>query len=211
MMRGIAALAAVLTATWPDTYLARLEAWAQIEQLNADLLSHESATATLQQWCDSHGAAPGTRIVAHRVRGQDKAAGPAERAALGVAEGDRLRYRRVDLACGNRVLSRADNWYRPDRLTTQMNDVLDTTETPFGVAVQALDYRRRTLAVEVLFHPLPEDWQTRPQPAEPAGAMLAIPGEILRHHAVLVAKDGVAVSVVVETYTDAVLYRAPAR
>ena len=92
-----------------------------------------------------------------------------------------------------------------------MNDVLDTTETPFGVAVRALDYRRRTLAVDVLFHPLPEDWQTRPKPAEPAGARLAIPGEILRHHAVLVAKDGVAVSVVVETYTDAVLYRAPAR
>jgi len=52
---------------WPATYVGRLEAWSQITQLNADLLSHDSATATLQAWCDQHGG--GHRILARRVRG----------------------------------------------------------------------------------------------------------------------------------------------
>ena len=70
-------------ATWPDSFVARLAALAQIQQLNADLLSHDSATATLQHWCDTHGNVAGPRITAQRVRGQDKPADAAVRAALG--------------------------------------------------------------------------------------------------------------------------------
>ena len=50
-----------------------------------------------------------------------------------------MRYRRVQLACGDRVLSEADNWYLVGRLTLDMNTALERTETPFGVAVRALD------------------------------------------------------------------------
>ena len=192
---------------WPDTFQARLEALAQIQQLNADLLSHDSATATLQHWCETHGAAPGLKIAAVRVRGQDKVAGPAERAALGADATEPVRYRRVQLTCGDRVLSEADNWYRPARLTPEMNRALEETETPFGVVVRALDYRRRTLAAEVLFRPLPLDWETKPRPADRPGETFAIPPEVMRHRAVLSTPDGVAFSLVVETYTDQVLFR----
>lgn len=198
-----------LAAPWPDTFQARLEALAQMQQLNADLLSHDSATATLQHWCETHGSPAGLKIKALRVRGADKAAGPEERAALGVGADEPLRYRRVRLACGDRVLSEADNWYRPGRLTAAMNRTLDETDTPFGVVVRALDYRRRTLSAELLYRPLPLDWETRPRPADVAGASLAIPAELMRHRAVLSMPDGTAFSLVVETYTDQILFRPP--
>ena len=47
---------------WPDTFTARLEALALLETLNGDLLSHDSATETLQHWCESHRLAPDPRI-----------------------------------------------------------------------------------------------------------------------------------------------------
>jgi len=207
---ALAAAAALLAplagGAWPDSYGARLEAMAQVQAFNAELLSHDSATQTLQHWCETHGAAPGLKIVARRID-LDKPAGPAERADLGVGAEEPLRYRRVELACGDRVLSRADNWYRPGRLTPEMNAALETTQTPFGVVVRALGYHRRTLSSELLFHPLPRDWETLPRPAAPTGAVLVIPPEILRHRAVLSTPDGVAFSLVQETYTDQVLFR----
>ena len=47
--------------------------------------------------------------------------------------------------CGSVVLSEADNWYVPSRLTPEMNRLLDTTDAPFGRVVQAVHFRRRTL------------------------------------------------------------------
>lgn len=205
-LAAAAALLSPLTGAWPDTYAARLEAMAQVQDFNAELLSHDSATQTLQHWCETHGTTPGLKIVARRID-LDKPAGPAERADLGVGAEEPLRYRRVELACGDRVLSRADNWYRPGRLTPQMNAALETTQTPFGVVVKALDYHRRTLSSELLFQPLPRDWETLPRPAAASGATLVIPPEILRHRAVLSTPDGVAFSLVQETYTDQVLFR----
>jgi len=58
--------------SWPDTPVARLEALAELQTLNADLLSHDSATLTLDRWCARHHLADGAKIVADRVRGQDK-------------------------------------------------------------------------------------------------------------------------------------------
>ena len=197
------------TNPWPDSFVARLAALAQIQQLNADLLSHDSATATLQHWCDTHGNAAGLRITAQRLRGQDKPADATVRAALGARADEALGYRRVRLACGARVLSEADNWYRPARLTPEMNRLLEATDTPFGVVVKALDYRRRTLASEVLWRPLPQDWETLPRPADVPGATLVIPRELLRHRAILATPDGTPFSLVAETYTDEILFRPP--
>ena len=60
---------------WPDSFVARVEALALLQTLNADLLSHDSATLTLEGWCASHRLASPPRIVAERVTGVDKAPG----------------------------------------------------------------------------------------------------------------------------------------
>jgi hypothetical protein len=41
------------------------------------------------------------------------------------------------VALGNYILSEADNWYVPSRLTPEMNQALETTKFAFGRAVQA--------------------------------------------------------------------------
>jgi hypothetical protein len=48
--------------------------------------------------------------------------------------------------CGTHILSEADNWYRPAKLTPDMNRVLDTTEQSFGAVVRPLDFHRHTLS-----------------------------------------------------------------
>jgi len=189
--------------TWPGTYIARLEATALLQAFNAELLSHDSATATLQRWCDDHGLAAGARITARRIPVAETPAGPDERQALGVGPDEPVRHRRVRLACGERVLSEADNWYLPRRLTAGMNRQLDQTDTPFGVVVKPLDFRRHTLSSTMLFEPLEEGWETRPPPADVAA--LAIPHDVLRHRAVLAGPHGRPFSLVVETYTSELL------
>jgi chorismate-pyruvate lyase len=67
-----------------------------------------------------------------------------------VSAGQTIRYRRVQLFCGDHLLSEADNWYVPDRLSADMNKLLDTTQTPFGTVVRPLDFHRRTLKVTTL-------------------------------------------------------------
>jgi hypothetical protein len=58
--------------SWPDSPLARVEAVAILQTLNATLLSHPSATVTLENWCRDHHLAPKPRIVARRVAGAEK-------------------------------------------------------------------------------------------------------------------------------------------
>ena len=137
-------------APWPDSFVARLEALALIESLNADLLAHDSATLTLERWCADHRLADPARIVAERVSDTTKPASPEVRAALDVKPDEALGYRRVRLKCGDHVLSEADNWYVPARLTPEMNHALETTDTPFGKAVAALHFRRHTLSADLL-------------------------------------------------------------
>jgi hypothetical protein len=81
----------------------------------------------------------------------------------------------VRLLCGTVVLSEADNWYVPARLSPEINKQLDTTDTPFGRAVQQLHFHRHTISATV------------------------------EHRAVLTLPDGTPFSEVVETYTGNVL------
>jgi hypothetical protein len=67
------------------------------------------------------------------------------RAALEAGRGAAIAYRRVRLACGERTMSEADNWYLPSRLSPDMNRQLAITETPFGLVVRPLAFRRQTL------------------------------------------------------------------
>ncbi|MBS0234988.1 MAG: hypothetical protein JSR99_16085 [Proteobacteria bacterium] len=191
---------------WSDGFISRLEALAVLETLNSELLSHDSATLTLDRWCDDHHLASPARIIAERIHGAEKEPTAEQRQILGVAASEPIRYRKVRLSCGGHVLSEADNWYVPSRLTPDMNHVLDTTDTAFGRAVQALKFRRRTLSAKLLWSPLPRNWEMAPIPSEKAdGASLSIPHEVLQHMAVLTLPDGRPISQVVETYTAEIL------
>lgn len=192
-------------APWRDTAATRLEALALLQTLNADLLSNDSATLTLDRWCEAHKMATPAKVVAERVHGDDKAPSEEARQLLGVGPDDPVRYRHVRLHCGDHVLSEADNWYVPARLTTEMNQALDTTDTAFGRAVQALHFHRRTLSARLLWEPLPTGWEmSGGLPKGPEGP-LPIPAQTIQHRAVLSLPDGTPISLVVETYTGEVL------
>jgi chorismate-pyruvate lyase len=193
---------------WPDTPLGRTQALAVLQGLNVELLTHPSATATLDAWCASHHLAAAGKVLARSVK-LDRPAGPQERAVLEVGADEPVRYRRVQLACGDKVLSEADNWYVPARLTPEMNKTLETTDTPFGRAVAALNFRRQTLSAKLLYAPLPPGWEMGARLPAQAGATLAIPPQVLQHRAVLFDQSGAPFSLVVETYTDQVLAFLP--
>jgi chorismate-pyruvate lyase len=198
--------AAHSAARWPDTLTTRVEALALLETLNADLLSHDSATLTLDRWCESHKMASSAKIVAELVHGSEKEPTEEVRTLLGVGAAEPVRYRRVRLHCGEHVLSEADNWYVPARLTPDMNHVLETTDTSFGRAVQALHFQRHTLSAQLLWSPLPQGWEMGAELRAPASARpLQIPPQTIEHRAVLSVPDGTPFSVVVETYTSEVL------
>ena len=165
-----------------------------IETLSARLLTSHSATAVLEAWCAERGLSTDPRLAAVRVPGPDKPLTPLQRERLRVGPHEPIRYRRVRLTCGGHVLSEADNWYVPGRLTPEMNAVLETTQTPFGRVVHPLKPSRRNLAMQVLWKPGEE----------------AAPGPDRRLffvEAVLSTGDGVPFCEVAETYTGAVLLR----
>jgi hypothetical protein len=184
--------------------MTRVEALAVLQSLNADLLSHDSATLTLEHWCDLHKLAYPPHIVAVRDPGVDKAPTAEQRRELGVAPSEAVRYRRVRLMCGALVLSEADNWYVPSRLTPDMNNLLDTTDSPFGVVVRALHFQRHTLASTLLWTPLPPNWEMAAG-AHAASSDASMPTQLLQHRALLTLPDGTPFSEVIETYTDKVL------
>src|SRR5882724_6932802 len=175
--------------TWPDTFVTRVEATALLQTLNADLLSHDSATLTLERWCDVHRLASPARIVAVRVLDTEKPPSPDQRRELSVTPAELIRYRRVRLLCGEVVLSEADNWYVPGRLTPEMNRLLDATDTPFGKVVLALQFRRRTLSSTVLWRPLPEGWEMSVTAVKDGAPVSPMPQKVLEHRALLTLPD----------------------
>lgn len=199
------ALSKPAAAPWSDSFTTRLEALALLQSLNADLLSHDSATLTLERWCATHRLATPATVVADRVRNADQPPTAAVRTLLGAGETEPVKYRRVRLRCGDRVLSEADNWYVPARLTAAMNEALDSSDIPFGKAVQALNYRRRTLSAQLLWAPLPEGWEMSAAARSSGRSALQVPPQVLQHKAVLTLPDGTPFSHVVETYTSEVL------
>lgn len=190
---------------WTDSFGARLEALALLQTLNADLLSHDSATLTLDRWCETHHLASPAQIVAERMTGVEKPPTREQRQLLGVGEAEPIRYRRVRLACGDHVLSEADNWYVPARLTPEMNHALESTDIAFGRAVQPLHFQRRTLSAKLLWSPLPQGWEMAAPAPDSGGSPLKIPAAVLEHRAVLTLPDGAPFSEVVETYTSEIL------
>ncbi|MCB8880820.1 hypothetical protein ACELLULO517_11295 [Acidisoma cellulosilytica] len=187
--------AADFSLAWPNTQANRTEAGNRLARLQQALSQEPSATLVLTRWCADYHLAPVPKIIALRVEGQPKAAPDSVRHNLQLAPGEALGYRRVQLFCGDHILSDADNWYVPDRLTPAMNGLLDHTDTPFGLAVRSLHFQRRTISSERLWAPLTSQ----------TGGSLAIPEHVLRNVGLLTTPGGQPISQVVESYTGAVL------
>ncbi len=192
---------------WPDGYVTRLQAQALVHTLNGTILSARLATLALETWCRDHNlsgpAEP--KIVARLASRDDKPATAEQRQRLEVGPEEPVKYRRVQLVCGERVLSEADNWYVPGRLTPEMNRLLETTDTPFGRAVIALKPSRKTFAAKVLWWPLPPGWETQPNPPASGSGMLAIPESLFEHRALLYTESGKPFSEVHEVYKRGLL------
>jgi chorismate-pyruvate lyase len=194
--------------TWLDTFESRLEILALTQTLNAEILASASATQSLERWCRDHKMADDPIIVARVISGSDKAPTVEQLQRLQVASVSDVKYRRVELRCGSHVFSEADNWYVPSRLTDEMNKLLETSETPFGKAVQPLRPYRRTFAVTLLWSPLPAGWEqqrrVRVQPGERARA-LVLPKDLFEHRAILYTSDHQPFSEVNERYQGQLL------
>ncbi len=196
---------------WPDNFTARLEAQALVQTLNANLLGARSATFTLEKWCADHKLAPEPRIRARLARDVQKPATPEQRQRLRVGVNEPLKYRRVELACGTRVLSEADNWYVPSRLTPEMNRLLEETDTPFGRAVQDIKPFRQTFSVDILWKPLPDGWEMKTEAPAVSAAAITIPDKLFEHRALLFNAEQMPFSEVAETYRAEVLDFSPPR
>jgi chorismate-pyruvate lyase len=189
-MRYVVLVAVALAAQDRSAPVDRL---AQLQALSAQLLASSSATQTLENWCRDHHLADQPRIVARLAAGVAKPATAEQRARLEVADDGAIRYRHVELQCGSRVLSEADNWYVPARLDPAMNRLLETTDTPFGRAVAPLQPTRTTFAVRVM-------WADTTQPMGPT---------LFEHRALLFTRDHRPFAEVDEMYQRALLGDAP--
>jgi len=169
---------AALLVTAPLTAQTHREA----DDLDHRLRASPSATATLHDWCAVHGIADPI-IHAELVKGPAAVATARQRRELQVAATEPLGYRHVRLSCAGHVLSDAENWYVPSRLTPAMNALLDTTDTPFGTVVKSLGINRRTLGAETL-------WRHGKTP----------PPQLFRHRAIVLDGRGRPIAEVVETY-----------
>jgi hypothetical protein len=157
-----------------------------VHRLQTEILASPSATQALTAHCVRLGLARPAVIRAVRDRSVDRKADSDIRRLLHVKAGEPVRYRRVRLSCGDQVLSDADNWYVPARLTAGMNDILDHTDTSFGTVVKPLGFQRQTLGTEDL-----HDGR-----------------HVLRVRALLVTQQGLPFSLVQENYS-AILLRHP--
>ncbi|MDF7775040.1 hypothetical protein P1X14_07270 [Sphingomonas sp. AOB5] len=160
---------------------------ALIDELDQRLLASPTATGTLTRWCAEHGLADPARIHAELVTGAISPATAEQRTRLGVGPDEPLGYRRVKLMCGTHLMSEAENWYVPARLTPAMRDLLATSDTPFGTVIRPLNPSRRNLEAVQL-------WREGP-----------LPRDILRHRALVLGGDGQPLAEVVETYKSSAL------
>ena len=178
------------------------------QTLNAEILASPSATLSLEKWCRDHKMADDPVVLARPIAGIDKAPASEQLQRLQVTSAAEVKYRGVELRCGSHVLSEADNWYVPGRLTAAMNSLLETSDTPFGKAVQSLHPYRRTFAVAILWSPLPAGWEQERRPDGQSGERakaLVLPKELFEHRAILYTSEHEPFSEVRERYQGELL------
>jgi chorismate-pyruvate lyase len=158
----------------------------QLPAFERTLAAQDSATAALGQWCAARRLADPPQIRAERLA-EASPPPPDVRALLQASPDEPLAMRRVRLRCGPVVMSEAWNWYRPARLTPQMNATLDSSDTPFGRVAAPLGFRRERLSSQ-------------------RGRAEGCPvGTVLSHRALLRLPDGQPLALVTECYTRATL------
>lgn len=158
-----------------------------IDRFEALLAANDSATAVLEQWCRANGIGPSRDIRAVLVAGAAEQPPADLRQILQASADERIGYRHVRLMCGELVLSQAQNWYASERLTPDMNQALETTDTPFGKVAAPLGFARTRLS------------SNRGAGADcPAGTVLA-------QRALLRLPDGRPLALLVECYTGAII------
>ncbi|NHN87159.1 hypothetical protein [Acetobacter conturbans] len=161
----------------------------RIARLNTALLDTSSATLAMETWCENQGLAKAP--VRLTVRLDHPPPPPIPAVASSIFPSDEpLQHRQVVLCCGTLEVARADNWYAPSRLTTEMNHRLETSSIPFGRVVADLNIDRDTLDSTLL-------WQE--------GQTLTSTTAIIRHVATVFRADRLPLSVVQETFTAALL------
>src|SRR5205823_8741283 len=97
----------------PGDFLTRLGAVDLVQTLNGEILASDSATLTLEKWCQEHGLA-GTgeaKIIARLSAAVPKPPTAEQRHRLGIGVEAEVKHRHVQLVCGEQILSEADNWY----------------------------------------------------------------------------------------------------
>ena len=184
---------------WSNSIAGREWVQRQIEALDAELLANPSATAVLDHWCSRHGMAPPRSVVAHKIV-NDAAVVPAEiRRLLDVGPNAAIRHRRVRLSCQGHILSEADNWYVPGRLSEAMNKLLEDSDTSFGRVAAPLQFRRRNLATRQI-------WSVSGSPPPVDDEKIV---DLFEHRALLILPGGHPLALVHETYTSGILEFAP--
>ncbi|WP_442680928.1 hypothetical protein ACSBM8_07030 [Sphingomonas sp. ASY06-1R] len=209
ILMPVSAKAETQRPAWSATVQGRLAADVALHALSDQLLAQDSATLVLDDWCAAHHMAVDPKIVAERVHDGDRGVPDAVRTLLKVGPAEVVGYRHVRLRCGAHILSDADNWYVPARLTAAINRQLDTTDIPFGRAAKPLQFRRFTIASKHVWSPLPADWAALAVSQWPIQAALDVPNIVLENHAVLLLPNGDPISAVVERYSGEVLAFAP--
>lgn len=208
VLAGATALAQPAAAP-ATTFEAQLRALAEIEALHTALLESTSATLTLEAWCRDHRLAAEPRILARLVAAPAQPPTTEQRRRLRVKPNEPVQHRRVQLVCGDRILSEADNWYVPARLTAEMRRLLQGTDTPFGKVVQPLKPTRRTFEARLLWSPLPDGWDRGLLMAPSASAAGSeLPPDVLQHRAVLFMRRNLPFSEVDERYQRGVVSAA---
>lgn len=162
---------------------------ATLRKFEATLAAQDSATVALGQWCTSRRIARPTLITATPAEEGSQPEPVDARALLAIGPDAPLGYRHVRLACSDRVLSEAYNWYVPERLTPEMNAALAATHIPFGTVASSLRFTRQRL-------------ESRHGESADCPA-----GTILSHRALLRLPEGQPLALVVECYTSANLSR----
>lgn len=190
---------------WRGDFITRVEIVAILQTLNAQLLSNRSATAVLEEWCAEHHMAPVSKITAQLISEQDKSVSDDTRKRLRLKISDRVKYRHVQLSCGSHILSEADNWYVPSRLTDKMNRELNSSDRPFGKIIAPLNPYRRTMEVKMYWSPLARGWEndlSRSISHRRDEKALTLPKYLFMHRALVSSEADLPISEVVETYTN---------
>ena len=99
------------------------------------------------------------------------------------------------------VLSEADNWYVPARLTPVMNKTLESSETPFGKVVKPLGFSRRILSADLLWPDFSKSERISVTSSSKKYEDLGPPYLLFEHRALLQNAHGMPFSFLIERYT----------